>query len=91
MTVIERKAEMGGIGKSPSAGAARHEASVARASAMSPIRDFVHGTSSLILPAGWQRRMQMKRYSLPMIAFALLVAVLGNPGIAMACNKIIGT
>ncbi len=33
----------------------------------------------------------MKRYSLPMIAFALLVAVLGNPGIAMACNKIIGT
>ena len=58
---------------------------------MSPIRDFVDAASSRILPAGWQRRMQMKRYSLPMIGLALLVAVIGNPGIAMACNKIIGS
>lgn len=33
----------------------------------------------------------MKRYSLSMIGLSLLVAVISNPGIAMACNKIIGS
>jgi len=58
---------------------------------MSPIRDFVRRRSSRILPAGWIRRKQMKRYSLSMIGLSLLVAIVGNPGIAMACNKIIGS
>ena len=58
---------------------------------MSPIRDFASCPGSRILPAGWKRRMQMKRYSLSMIGLSLLVAVISNPGIAMACNKIIGS
>jgi hypothetical protein len=33
----------------------------------------------------------MKRYSFPMIGLALLTAIIANPGIAFACNKLIGT
>jgi hypothetical protein len=33
----------------------------------------------------------MKRYSLSLIAMSLLLAVVGMPSIALACNKIIGT
>lgn len=33
----------------------------------------------------------MKRYSLSMICMSLVIAILSNPGIALACNKIIGT
>lgn len=33
----------------------------------------------------------MKRYSLSMIGLALVTAVIANPGIAFACNKLIGT
>ena len=33
----------------------------------------------------------MKRYSLSMIGLALVAAIIANPGIAMACNKLIGT
>jgi hypothetical protein len=35
--------------------------------------------------------MQMKRYSLSLIGMSLMIAILSNPGIALACNKIIGT
>jgi hypothetical protein len=33
----------------------------------------------------------MKRYSLSLIAMSLALAIVGNPAIALACNKIIGT
>lgn len=33
----------------------------------------------------------MKRYSLSLIGMSLMIAILSNPGIALACNKIIGT
>ncbi len=33
----------------------------------------------------------MKRYSLPLIAASLMVAILTSPTIALACNKIIGS
>lgn len=33
----------------------------------------------------------MKRYSFSIIGLALMTAVIGNPGIAFACNKLIGT
>ena len=33
----------------------------------------------------------MKRYSLSIIGLSLVIAVLSNPGLALACNKIIGT
>ncbi len=34
----------------------------------------------------------MKRYSLSVIGLSLVIAVLSNPGIALAtCNKLIGT
>jgi hypothetical protein len=35
--------------------------------------------------------MQMKRYSLSLIGMSLVIAVLSNPGMALACNKILGT
>jgi len=33
----------------------------------------------------------MKRYALPMVGLALVAAITANPGIALACNKLIGT
>jgi hypothetical protein len=33
----------------------------------------------------------MKRYTLSMIGLALVTALIANPGIALACNKLIGT
>ncbi len=33
----------------------------------------------------------MKRYSLSLIGMSLMIAILSNPGIALACNKIMGT
>ncbi|EJJ24692.1 hypothetical protein PMI11_07093 [Rhizobium sp. CF142] len=33
----------------------------------------------------------MKRYTLSMIGLALMTAIIANPGIALACNKLIGT
>ncbi len=33
----------------------------------------------------------MKRCSLSLIGMSLMIAILSNPGIALACNKIIGT
>ncbi len=33
----------------------------------------------------------MKRYSLSVIGLSLMIAVISNPGIALACNKLIGT
>jgi hypothetical protein len=41
--------------------------------------------------AGLNRRMPMKRYALSLITMSLALAVAGNPAIALACNKIIGT
>jgi len=42
-------------------------------------------------PRGWRRRMQMKRYTFSMIGLAIVTAIIANPGIALACNKLIGT
>lgn len=39
---------------------------------------------------GWRRRMHMKRYTLSMIGLAIVTAIIANPGIALACNKLIG-
>jgi len=33
----------------------------------------------------------MKRYALSTIGLALVTAIIANPGIALACNKLIGT
>lgn len=33
----------------------------------------------------------MKRYSLSLIGLSLVIAIVSNPSIALACNKIIGT
>lgn len=33
----------------------------------------------------------MKRYTLSMVGLALVTAIIANPGIALACNKLIGT
>jgi hypothetical protein len=35
--------------------------------------------------------MQMKRYTFSMIGLAIVTAIIANPGIALACNKLIGT
>ncbi|MBE1505455.1 hypothetical protein H4W29_002636 [Rhizobium viscosum] len=32
----------------------------------------------------------MKRYTLSMIGLALVTAIIANPSIALACNKLIG-
>ncbi|MBB3445937.1 hypothetical protein FHX06_007090 [Rhizobium sp. BK512] len=33
----------------------------------------------------------MKRYTFSMIGLAIVTAIIANPGIALACNKLIGT
>jgi hypothetical protein len=57
----------------------------------SSIRHFENGGRTGILPLGWRRRMHMKRYSLSMIGLAIVTVIIANPGIAFACNKLIGT
>jgi hypothetical protein len=35
--------------------------------------------------------MHMKRYTLSMIGLAIVTAIVANPGIALACNRLIGS
>jgi len=58
---------------------------------VSIIRYFANASQHCILGAGLERRMHMKRYTLSMIGLAIVTAIIANPGIALACNKLIGT
>lgn len=58
---------------------------------VSIIRYFENTSQHCILPVGWKRRMHMRRYTLSMVGLAIVTAIIANPGIALACNKLIGT
>ena len=55
------------------------------------IRYFENASQHCILSAGLKKEDHMKRYTLSMIGLALVTAIIANPGIALACNKLIGT